>query len=303
MTNIQCIEFSSIDKTSTVFILAYVIDVCNYNCSYCYNAQPRTNKILNLDRLYNFIVNIQTRTRKKIDIELIGGEPTLHPGLIDFCKKISSSPNVHCSIYSNFSASTQLYVQLLELGIGFTWSSHSQHKDFATKLDEIPFHYYKDNNINIRVMFEHDGYYAVKELCQKLMAKYQDYFEPALVQSIGKTYSNKYTDFYNDVNAKVRQKYVYIATYSNGHSELLTVNTAEHRFKNFKYWLCYAGLEYFYIHANGNIYACINQYERGQKPLGNIEYECDSMLLKSMICLYDICPCIWEVYKKKVIDA
>ena len=36
------------------------------------------------------------------------------------------------------------------------------------------------------------------------MAKYQDYFEPALVQSIGKTYSNKYTDFYNVVNAKVR---------------------------------------------------------------------------------------------------
>lgn len=303
MTNDQCIEFSSVDKTSTVFILAYIIDSCNYDCSYCYNAQPRTNKILNLNRLYGFIVNIQARTKKNIDIELIGGEPTLHPSLIDFCKKIQSLSNVHCSIYSNFSASVQLYIQLLALGIGFTLSSHSQHKDFADKLDKIPFHYYKDNNINIRIMFEYDEYHAVKELCQKLIAKYKDYFEPALVQSIDKTYPNEYIDFYNDINAKVRQKYIYNAIYSNGHSKLLTVNMAEHRFKNFKYWLCYAGLEYFYIHATGNVYACINQYERKQQPIGNIERKYDSMPLKPMICMYDICPCIWEVYKKKVINV
>jgi len=36
------------------------------------------------------------------------------------------------------------------------------------------------------------------------MPKYQDYFEPALVQFIDKTYSNEYIDFYDTVNAEVR---------------------------------------------------------------------------------------------------
>ena len=79
------IEFYSTDRSNMIFILAYIIDVCNYNCAYCYNEKPRTNKVLDLNRLYAFLEYLQKRTKKNIDIELIGGEPTLHPNLIDFC--------------------------------------------------------------------------------------------------------------------------------------------------------------------------------------------------------------------------
>lgn len=285
-----------------IFILAYIIDVCNYNCAYCYNEKPRTNKVLDLNRLYAFLEYLQKRTKKNIDIELIGGEPTLHPNLIDFCQKLCSLPKTHCSIYSNFSSNTSLYIQLLELGVGFTLSSHGQHEDFAAKLDEIPFHYYKKNNINIRIMFEFNEYCNVKTLCEKLLIKYKDYFEPAIIQSNCSVYSSKYIDFYNCIDKEVRQKYVYTVVDANKKHKLLTVNMAEQHFKNFKYWLCNAGLEYFYIHADGNIYSCINQYEHRQMPLCNINSNFNNIQLKPMICMYDICPCIWEVYKKKILN-
>jgi len=30
---------------------------------------------------------------------------------------------------------------------------------------------------------------------------------------------------------------------------------------SFKYWKCNAGLDYFYIHANGDIYPCETYYD------------------------------------------
>ena len=289
--------------SKVINVKIYAIDACNYNCEYCYNKRPRCGSILDLTAVCNFLSQVHIKFKKYINIEIIGGEPTLHPNLIDFCKKIHQSSGMHCSIYSNFSASTGLYLQLLALGIGFTWSFHSKHHDFASKLDEIPFEYYSQNNINIRIMFEQQNFNLVKNLCLSIIDKYKDYFEPAIVQNYRIRYSSEYLDFYNVINSKVKQKYVYTATYRNGNTRNLTVNMAEKNFKNFKYWLCYAGLEYFYIHANGNVYSCINQYERAQLPTCNINSQFDNMPFKPMVCTYDTCPCIWEVHKKKVVGV
>ena len=65
-------------------MLVYIADVCNYNCEYCYNKKPRTGKLLDLDKLLQFLIDMQQKTKKRIAVELIGGEPTLHPGMLDF---------------------------------------------------------------------------------------------------------------------------------------------------------------------------------------------------------------------------
>jgi molybdenum cofactor biosynthesis enzyme MoaA len=41
-----------LQNTTYSSIIVNIIDVCNYNCYYCYNKQPRTNIKLNLNKLY-----------------------------------------------------------------------------------------------------------------------------------------------------------------------------------------------------------------------------------------------------------
>ena len=65
-----------------VVILAYIADICNYNCTYCYNKKPRSGKFLDLDALLDACLAIYQSTHKKIKLELIGGEPTMHPKLM-----------------------------------------------------------------------------------------------------------------------------------------------------------------------------------------------------------------------------
>ena len=64
-----------------------IIDLCNKKCSYCYNKIYRFDSILNLDFLEKFIDN----SLLKIVFDIIGGEPTLHPDLYDFCKKMNDN--------------------------------------------------------------------------------------------------------------------------------------------------------------------------------------------------------------------
>lgn len=76
-----------IQKSTPLNILAYIVDRCNFNCSYCYNRKPRKSTLADLDGFFRFIEDIrrQQPLDKKINVSLIGGEPTLHPDAIDFC--------------------------------------------------------------------------------------------------------------------------------------------------------------------------------------------------------------------------
>lgn len=309
----QYTTFNSIyhKNNTTFFILAFIIDKCNYKCSYCYNVMPRTNQILDLNKLYDFLIYLHNITGKKIEIDLVGGEPTLHPDFINFCKKIINNSAIHCAIYSNFSADCSLYNWLLQNNIYVTLSTHYSNKKFIQKLKNIQIDKLVNNNLNIRVMFEieEDQYTQTKNICLSLLQNYKSFFEPALIQYKNNSiqYTKEQMVFYNYINSSVYQKYLYYASYLNKNiynNIYLTVNDAERDFKNFKYWKCNAGFEYLYVHSNGNTYRCINEYERHYQPIINIQKErFNKLKLKPMICLYDICPCIWEVHKEKVLNV
>jgi len=44
------------------------------------------------------------KTKRKMNISLIGGEPTLHPGMLNFCKSILNNIQDACvEVLTNFS--------------------------------------------------------------------------------------------------------------------------------------------------------------------------------------------------------
>ena len=140
-------------------LLVYIIDSCNYNCIYCFNEHC-TNKILDLNKLYFFIVEVLIRQLNKshIYLELIGGETTLHPKLVEFCKKIANIKNIYTTIFTNFSKSVDYYKQLIQIDsrIQFILSWHSQNTMYLDKLNYFSQHEIT-NNIIVADIYEHDN--------------------------------------------------------------------------------------------------------------------------------------------------
>lgn len=126
-------------------IIVNIIDICNYDCYYCYNKKPRTSMMLDLDKLFAFIQWFMDNINNNIILFILGGEPTLHPQLFDFCKKIRLTypNNVNCRIVTNFSYLLHKTIELLEYGVQMNASWHSlpndrYNKQFIEKIDKIP---------------------------------------------------------------------------------------------------------------------------------------------------------------------
>ena len=54
----------STEQHADINMLVYIADICNYNCEYCYNKKPRTNQLLDLEKLKTFLIDIQKNTNK-----------------------------------------------------------------------------------------------------------------------------------------------------------------------------------------------------------------------------------------------
>ena len=66
-------------------ILAYITDACNYNCWYCYRKCNSPMLQLDLSLLQDYISFVIDKTGRSIEAELIGGEPSCHPQIVQFC--------------------------------------------------------------------------------------------------------------------------------------------------------------------------------------------------------------------------
>ena len=113
------------DGRKNLIVVLFFADSCNYNCAYCGNKFPRTNFKLDPNVVFKQLKSLLCTIDGDIFIEILGGEPTTHPGFYDFCKKLSSERRFKPSVYTNFSADEHMYVDLLECGINIIPSWHS----------------------------------------------------------------------------------------------------------------------------------------------------------------------------------
>jgi MoaA/NifB/PqqE/SkfB family radical SAM enzyme len=133
-------------KDFTCNIKWFLIDVCNYDCSYCishwYNNNHfkelnKSNKIKITEKL---VLAKLKKFPKKFKMELTGGEPILHPRLFEIAKEISSIDNCELiKIFSNFSEDPKLFAKYKDISkITWIFSYHSEYttlNEFLNKLE------------------------------------------------------------------------------------------------------------------------------------------------------------------------
>lgn len=122
---------------------------CNYRCSYCFiygrgKTPPKKLPFSTLNQLKNAVDNIASLNRPWYDVHFSGGEPTIHPHMIDLIymlhEKLQDRLN-HITIISNGSRNENVYEKLVEISksiyliLGI--SIHTDHVDMAHILELI----------------------------------------------------------------------------------------------------------------------------------------------------------------------
>lgn len=310
--------YKNCSEENLLYILAYVVDKCNYNCRYCYNNSPRSSQFIGLTQLYNYIVFVKQRYPDKyVQLELIGGEPTLHPDLYEFCHKIADIPNTLIKIFTNLSVDVEYYKKLLDLNnVVLIASWHSLREDrlntkYLNALNSLLVDY--KQQIEVRVMYEPFNTDRALSVANQLVDKSQhDIFDLSLVFNPKNENSElfNYSDqqmeefekFHKLHQVRTNRKEFYIK-YDDNTSELKTFNEMFcNKSYSFKRWLCNAGKNSLFVNYDGNVYPCVEYSYNINNAIFNI-YNVESYLnykFKPIFCKLDYCTCDWDIKKKKV---
>ena len=280
-------------------ILANIIDSCNYNCRYCYNVFPRNGIALNLDALYCFLNSLQISRCTPVMLNIEGGEPTLHKKLLNFCKQLQTLSNFKTYIYTNFSASTATYKDILScmsINIVATWhlvdDAHTD--DFLHKLQTLQC--YKDR-IEVVIMYEDiniDKSYDVMTKAKKL------------VSNINLSYICNTSTYKTTYTSEDNKHYLQLISSSKKEYAFNNIRLSEPELTyyakdfNFKHCLCEASMQSLYIHNNGLLYYCPSYYLEKKSSIGNIFQKNYKFKNTPIICTCRHCADYLNVKKYKL---
>ena len=123
-----------------------VTPYCNFACGYCENSRDSIKwdrfdgkPGINIDfkSLLQFIRKIKA---DRLTVLLNGGEPTLHPGLVDFCRNAARTENLAVMLCTNMSAPVDMYKTLRQYGVKLLPTYHEERftvDGFSEKLEGL----------------------------------------------------------------------------------------------------------------------------------------------------------------------
>jgi sulfatase maturation enzyme AslB (radical SAM superfamily) len=316
LNNIYPIEQYVKQDVSVINVLLFVADRCNFSCPYCYNFFPRTNGLADLDLMFRFVEDMKRKTGRRLNISLIGGEPTLHPELRKFLERLGTPEDIQVEIITNFTFDLDYALWLLERNVKIAASWHGTKSDpanskYISKMLALPMKYFERDLIEVRIMFERDNWNNSVKAYELLLPRYKKWIEISLLtDKSGQPYH--YTQGQIDLYHKFTRELKYVRDfftlrYSDGTEKQVSFNDMYlNPLVNFHLWKCNSGLDYVYVHADGKVYNCQSYYEHGRNPICSLKEtngEYVKELFKPCICSVDYCSCDFDVRKEKILKG
>lgn len=310
----QPVKIYSNDYNDTIKLNVFCIDKCNYNCKYCVNMKGnyiRTNKELDLNKVFEFSIWLNKKTNKKIKISLIGGEPTLHSQFIEFSQKIYSRKDIFTILsFTNFAKSYEFFEETLKNNVQYLLTFHilNEHRtiDFMKKLDKIDKANLSNNIDTINVMLLKECFDKCIQIYDNLYIKYGQKVRCNLIDDYDKDnikflrFQNYTQEQLNDYDKRCKisqQDKDNIVIYDNGIKQELSDYEIKNNINfNFKFWKCNAGKDYFNIDVDGNIWPC---NDMKIKKLGTLDIF-KHIKFSPTICCTAKCPCEYGLTKQKI---
>lgn len=311
----KLIKVQNLDRISSNYfqLVVFICDSCNFNCKYCYNKQPRTCNMLDLGILFDYICFLKDNLTQPIEINVLGGEPTLHSRFMLFCKRISCLDNVSMITYSNSSQPRSYYESLLNLNnIRFDLSYHTlngnRNNHYIQNIIHLANDGYAHNKLNITLMIENrDAFNDIKKINQifmKMGIHDKHNIDYRLVRNSEDVLTSYYSDdelnYFRDKYINFNKVKTFEVQFDNNETKQFSIEEFDiNTICQFNGWNCNAGKESLYVHCDGNIYACQSQYVEGNSKMFNIYQEFKLPNKTYMKCNCKSCRIDCEVTKWK----
>lgn len=288
---------------------------CNYACWYCHPTfHDNKNGFPDYDKAIEFVKTLKQQHPSLIFIELIGGEPSLWPRLIDFCIEVSNLGNIFLQIGTNLSRTPRYWKdftkQNLENNVLLEVSHHAELSDDDIFIENLRILSQK-HYVNVSFMLDIEHCEKSINLFNKIKKeniKISGRFKP--LRSIDGhndgNFAQKYTDYHyniiknlklnlsNDINVpELPDKIFYIDNNIKTNVDLPSLIVDKKN--SYLGWKCAAGSKRFVIESNGNIMPCGFVH----KSLGNINQGNFKILNDYITCTINYCNCLYDVNTHK----
>lgn len=288
--------------------------ICNYNCPYCIEKSRRGGEWIDMDALINFCNDVSDRnSHRPVTMALAnGGEPSMHPRIVEFMQAVKSKPNNIFQLTTNGSQPLKWWEENLKYLDHLVMSFHStecDHEEFLEKVKYIsqrltmtvviPLYapiFYKQYQYGRKLVSECDNVFvSFKPLVSKPYEPEYEWLEEH------KKYFMKTPILISEKYDRTKRKAVNLNVrlfYDDGSVEEVRPHLLLAEGKNsFKGWRCHMGVAFLNVDHYGNIYTCC------ASDHGNIKKEY-TIPEEPVICQLNKCNCSFliSLYKEKIND-
>uniref|UniRef100_UPI003F4B7C43 radical SAM protein n=1 Tax=Brachyspira catarrhinii TaxID=2528966 RepID=UPI003F4B7C43 len=281
---------TKLDYDEILYVDWVLLDRCNYKCSYCFKRDfLNQNSFIHIDKLKFAVNNILKINKKHYVFNLLGGEPTYYPNLLELMEHIYSfkNKNISVNIISNGSKSPEYFDKLLsyvrEKSFSMKYSIHFEYANIQHVEQIIKvFNKYKCD-IRIALMLHPDYkdkiesyFYILLELKKEynFQISLEELREPPDFTKIDSRYDNKFFNWINDLKKSISdipKNFVshfaevdfFYTKKNNDKLENIYIPTnlaLSNNLKQFTNFYCCGGINVLRIEHNGNYSGgvCIN---------------------------------------------
>ena len=253
--------------------MIHITDKCNMNCSYCYNKFPRDNKDIDMILLLKYIDDVYKKTKRNIDILLIGGEPSLYKNIHEFiieCRKRIFISDI--DFFTNFSRGIDFYKLLIKNKVNLvcSWHNETDDNEFSNKLNSLT-NDEKKFIVEIAMMFEHNNIDRWNNVISQVFKKYKNVIQPWIL------YDRYTTKEYTQIQKKefikslLKLEKISLTDFKNKNAIDIIFNQYCNKYQeSFINQICSAGYDTLYIHNTGDVYKCQNDFFYNLPRLYNI---------------------------------
>lgn len=280
---------------------------CNYDCTYCHsNAHDNFSPHVKMVHIINSMNKIIEKFQKNgLNINITGGEPVVHPEFDKLCEFLFDK-NLNVSMTTNGSRSAEYYTKIYKAFNHITFSHHFEHTKNEVFLPKMKFINENRGKKHMKVQVMYHAQFE-NEILESIR-----YYEinniPYTVRRIrptNPTHPDQSSVAYTDEQLETIKKYQLEKDFTaknievTSNNETYVMHTNEllgHGMKNYKGWLCWAGVNFIRIHDN-LVYRCWGEI---RTPIGNITDPNFTLLTEPSPCIANKCMCAPELATKKI---
>lgn len=262
--DINYVGLQEFEKGNRANVLWQPNKFCNYDCSYCWpsthtRVKDFVDTNIGLSGIDQLVDQFLDQGMQIINWGWSGGEPTFHPGFLNFLERIDSHTNrirMTTNLTTNLSQSITWWAQFIDVTKNFSHVkvNGSLHQEYVNTEEQIErfiekLLFLKDNKVNVLInqVLTVENFYEQLTNCKKfedegVTVNYK--IDSQVVKGANKSkYIKEQLDFFYNHKRSYKVKNFFVARTSEGEEHLFdsAENYKPYGNLNFENWLCYAG--------------------------------------------------------------